>query len=165
MKRPRATDQPDSPDHARLQALRWLGARELTEFQIRQRLERRGFLPAAVSTALRRLKEDGTLDDNRTARALVRTEAHVKRHGPQRVLGKLLAAGVDRDRARAILGEEFTEEDQSQLMERALDKRLRGRIERLKDPLERRKLVAHLVRQGYSATAASALIRQKSRQK
>src|SRR4029453_1067950 len=49
------------------------------------------------------------------------------------------------------------------LLEARLATRLRGNPERLKDPRERRKILAYLVRQGFSASAASAAIRNKSK--
>jgi SOS response regulatory protein OraA/RecX len=40
---------------------------------------------------------------------------------------------------------------------------LRGKPERVKDPGERRKLLAYLVRQGFSASAASNALRKRSK--
>ena len=57
----------------------------------------------------------------------------------------------------------FGEEPEEALLEQTLEIRLRGNPERLKDPRERRKILAYLVRQGFSASAASAVIRNKSK--
>jgi SOS response regulatory protein OraA/RecX len=78
-------------------------------------------------------------------------------------MGKLMAMAIDRDLAKEIITELFGEEDEAQLLETTLDRRLRGKPERLKDPNERKKLLAYLVRQGFSAGAASAAIRQRSK--
>ena len=67
----------------------------------------------------------------------------------------------DRDLAREIVGELFGEEDERQLLETTLDRRLRGKPERLNDPAERRKVLAYLVRQGFPAGAAMAAIRNR----
>ncbi len=163
MKRPRPPADPDSPTAAYLRALRWLTARELSEAQVRERLEVRGYSSTAASAAIRRLKDERTLDDVRAATAVARAEAKVRRHGPQRVIGKLLSMGIDRDLAREIVRDLFGDDDEAAMIERALDRRLRGKPERLADANERRKLLAYLVRQGFSTSTASRLIRERAR--
>ena len=107
MKRPRPPAEPDSPNAAYFRALRWLTARELSEHQVRDRLAQRGYTPAATSVAVKRLKDERTLDDLRAATAVARTEANVRRHGPRRVMGKLVAMGIDRDLAKEVVRDLF----------------------------------------------------------
>ena len=163
MKKPRAPSEPDSPKAAYFRAVRWLTARELSEAQVRDRLEERGYTTAAILPAIQRLKNERTLDDLRAATAVARTEAKVRRHGPRRVMGKLIAMRIDRDMAREVVRDLFGESGEEELLEAALDRRLRGKPERLKDPAERRKILSYLVRQGFSASAAADLMRKKSR--
>ena len=163
MKRPRLPDDPDSPNAAYARALRWLTARELSEGQVRMRLEEKGFSAAAIAPALERLLHDGTINDRRTAAAVARTEARVRRHGPHRVMAKLIAMQIDRDLAKEVIRDLFGEEDQDTLIDKALERRLRGHVERLNDPRERQKLIAYLIRQGFPTSAASAAIRRTSK--
>lgn len=163
MKKPRPPDDPDSSKAAYFRALRWLTARELSEAQVRSRLAENGYTDAAIKPAVERLLQDRTIDDRRAATAIARTEARVRRHGPHRVMGKLVAMRIDRDLAKEIVRELFGEEDEEALLDKTLDIRLRGNPERLTDPRERRKILAYLVRQGFSASAASAVIRAKSK--
>lgn len=163
MKKPRPPDDPDSSKAAYFRALRWLTARELSEAQVRARLAEKGYTDVAIAPAIERLLENRTIDDRRAATAVARTEARVRRHGPHRVMGKLIAMHIDRDLAKDVVRELFGEEDEEALIDKALDRRLRGKTDRLKDPKERQKLIAYLVRQGFSASAASAAIRNKSR--
>ena len=163
MKRGTPAADPDSPKSAYFRALRLLTARDLSESQVRDRLERRGYTRAAIDSAVARLLEERTLDDRRTALAVARTAARVKRHGPRRVQGKLLAIGIDRELAKEVLRDLFGEVDEEELLERALDRRLHGRHELLAKPEERRRLLAYLVRQGFSASAAASLLRRKSK--
>lgn len=156
-------DRKDSPKAAYFLALRWLTARELSEGQVRERLARRGYTDAAISPAIVRLIQDRTLNDRRAATAVARTEAKVRRRGPRRVLGKLLAMRVDRELAKEVVRDLFDETDEQELLELTLEKRLRGKPERLKDPRERRKIHAYLVRQGFSASAAAGVMRKKSK--
>jgi regulatory protein len=146
-------------------ALRWLSARELSEGQVRERLDRRGYSDNAINPAIQRLIHERTLDDRRAATAVARTEARVRRHGPRRVMGRLIAMRIDRDLAKEVVSDLFGETEEQDLLEQTLEKRLRGHAARLTDPRERRKLLAYLVRQGFSASAASGLIRKRSREK
>jgi regulatory protein len=163
VKKSRPLDDPDSSKAAYFRALRWLTARELSEAQVRSRLAEKGYTDTAITPAVARLLQERTLDDSRAATAVARTEARVRRHGPHRVMGKLMAMGIDRDLAKDIVRDLFGEEDEAALVEKALETRLRGNPERLNDPRERRKILAYLVRQGFSASAASTAIRNKSK--
>src|SRR5207248_3241673 len=102
-----------------------------------------------------------TLDDRRAASAVARTEARIRRHGPRRVMGRLIAMRVDRELAKEVVQDLFGETGELELLQQALEKRLKGNTTRLKEPLERRKLLAYLVRQGFAASAASGLIRKR----
>jgi regulatory protein len=163
VKKSRPPDDPDSSKAAYLRALRWLTARELSEAQVRVRLAEKGYTDTAITPAVDRLLHDRTLDDRRAATAVARTEARVRRHGPHRVMGKLMAMRIDRDLAKDIVRELFGEEDEASLLEKTLEIRLRGNPERLTDPRERRRILSYLVRQGFSASAASAAIRNKTK--
>jgi regulatory protein len=163
VKRPRPPEDPDSSKAAYFRALRWLTARELSESQVRTRLADRGYTETAIGPALDRLIQDRTIDDRRAAAAVARAEAHVRRHGPRRVMGKLIAMKIDRDLAKEVVTDLFGETNEEALLEATLERRLRGKPERLKDPKERRKLLGYLVRQGFSASAASSAIRTKSK--
>jgi regulatory protein len=162
VKKARPPEDPDSFKAAYSRALRWLTARELSESQVRTRLAEKGYTDTAIDPAVERLLQDRTLDDRRAAAAVARTEARVRRHGPHRVMARLMAMHIDRDLARDIVRELFAEEDEAALLEKTLETRLRGTPERLADPRERRRILAHLVRQGFSASAASAAVRRKS---
>ncbi|MCM3880471.1 MAG: RecX family transcriptional regulator [Vicinamibacterales bacterium] len=164
MKRPRPPADPDSPKAAYFRALRWLTGRELSEAQVRERLEDRGYTRAAASHAIQRLKDERAIDDRRAATAVARTEAKIRRRGPRRVLSKLMAMRIDRELAQEVVRELFGEADEEELLRVALERRLRGRPERLEDPAERRKILAHLVRQGFSSSAAVSAVRRRSRQ-
>ena len=162
MNKPRPPEDPDSPKAAYFRALRWLTARELSEAQVRSRLAEKGYTEIAITPALERLIRDRAVDDRRAATAVARTEVRVRRHGPHRVMGKLIAMHIDRELAKEVVRELFGEQDENALIERTLETRLRGNPERLKDPRERRRILAYLVRQGFSASAASTAIRNKS---
>jgi SOS response regulatory protein OraA/RecX len=158
-----ALADPDSPKAAYFRALRWLTARELSEGDVRNRLAERGYTDAAIGPAIDRLIQERAIDDRRAAIAVARAEASVRHRGPRRVLGRLIAMQIHRDLAKEVVRDLFGDGDEQQLLEQALERRLRGKPERLKDPRERRKVHAYLVRQGFSSSAAAVLLRRKSR--
>jgi len=163
--RARRSDDLESPAAAYSIALRWLTGRDFSEGQVRGRLSRKGFSTSAIESAVTRLLAERVIDDRRAAMVVARTEAKVRRHGPRRIIGRLMAMHIDRDLAREIVGELFEDSGEALLLDETLERRLRGHGDRLRDPGQRRKLLAYLVRRGFSASAASGLIRRKLRQK
>ena len=148
------------PD-AYVTGLRMLARRELSEAQIRVRLDRRGFEPAEIDAAVARLRHERALDDRRTALACARTEAHVKRHGRLRVLRQLDALGIDRGIARAAVSEVFTDIDDDSLLAQALEKRLRGDAAPSRASMQR--VRRYLLARGFPAAQVSAVIRSRFR--
>jgi regulatory protein len=140
-----------------LAAQRLLARRELSEAQLRQRLTRRQHDPDDIDTAVARLKADRSLDDERVAGAIARTETGLKKRGQPRVRRTIEAAGIAPAIARRAAEEVFEGIDADTLLASALDKRLRGRV-RLADDREFRRLYRHLVGQGFAPDRVLALL-------
>ncbi len=147
------------PDSAYVAALKWLGGRELSERQLRQRLVRRGYPADEIDAAITRLTGDGSLDDHRAARAMAHAETSLKKRGRLRVLQRLKAAGIAEDVVRRVLEDTFETVDADALLAAALDKRLRGR-ERIADEREFQRLYRYLVGQGFEPDRILALLRR-----
>jgi len=130
-------------------ALTLLSARELSETQLRARLARRQLDPDDINTAIARLKEDRTLDDRRVARALARMETSIKHRGRARVIQKIRQAGISASIAEDAVKEVFEDVDENDLLERALDRRLRGKSVRDLDERGRARIVRGLMAQGF----------------
>ena len=159
-------DSDDDTNHpvelARTAALRMLARRELSAAQVRERLIGRGHASGAVDDAIVRLREAGLIDDGRVARAFARTRALVKRHGRERVLRELRTMGIEREIARMAIDDVFGALDERDLLETALERRLRPRMA-LEDPAVQRRLYAAMVRQGFEAEAVGRAIRARLR--
>ncbi len=148
------------PPRAYLTGLRLLARRELTTAQLRARLMRRGLEPDDVDAALARLRADGALDDRRAARAYASAAVRIKGRGPLRVRRELDALGLDEDTVRAAVDEAFEDADEATLLDRAIDRRLRGPI---RDQGHLRRLHQYLVRLGFGPAAALAALRRRRR--
>src|SRR5262245_52342705 len=114
-----------SPD-TYLTALKMLARRELSEAQLRQQLTRREHPADAIDAALTRLKAERSLDDERVAGAIARSETGLKKRGRYRVLRQIEAAGIAPAIARRVVDETFATIDAEALMNEALARRLRG---------------------------------------
>ena len=152
----------DAVRTAYLAAVRLLARRELSEAQVRQRLARR-HARDAVDGAIQQLRDERAIDDVRAAQAIARTQAAGKKRGELRVRRQIEQAGIAPDTARQVARDVFTGVDVDELIEAALQKRLRGRADPL-DDAERRRLYRYLIGQGFeSGRVLSALGRRKAR--
>ena len=131
-------------------ALKLLSIRELSETQLRSRLTRRQLDSDDIDTAIARLRADGTLNDRRVALALARMESAIKHRGRARVIQKVRQAGIDGDIAAAAVREVFEDVDENALLDRALERRLRGKSPRDLDERGRARVVRALAAQGFS---------------
>ena len=149
-------------DRTYVAALKLLAGRELSEAQLRLRLERRRFDAAEVDAAVAKLRHERALDDRRVALACARKEASVRTRGRTRILRQLETIGIERNTARAAVNEVFAEIDEAALLERALERRLTRGVT-LDDPAGLRRVYRYLVGQGFDSSRVAALMRRRSK--
>jgi regulatory protein len=130
-------------------ALMMLSSRELSESQIRTRLKRRECDPDDIEAAITRLKADRTINDRRVALALARMESAIKHRGRSRVLQRIRQAGIADDTAEDAVREVFEEVDENALLDRAFERRLRGKQPKELDEKGRARIIRGLVAQGF----------------
>jgi regulatory protein len=149
-----ATPVPEDPAAARAAAyahgLRLLAGREMAESAVGRRLRDRGYPPTVAEETVARLVRVGALDDGRAVRAAARTLVVVKCRGRLRAQRELEARGFRKEDATAALVELLQETDERDLVERALDARLRGRRLQAGDVAGLRRVYAALVRRGFA---------------
>ena len=142
-----------------LVALKMLARRELSEAQIRQRLARRGDSQESIDDAVARLKAERSIDDERVAGAIARTQATGRSRGRRRVLQQIEAAGISRSIASKAVDEVFQSLDADALLSASLAKRLRGR-DRIADDREFQRLFRYLSAQGFDSDRILAHLRR-----
>ena len=149
-------------EQAYVAGLTLLARRELAEAQLRRRLARRKFEADDIDAAVARLREERAIDDRRTALACARTELRVKHRGRARVVRQIESLGIARDLAREAVAEVFGEIDERELLEQALDRRLRHGM-KLTDPAVFRRLHRYLLGQGFDSERVITLLRRRAK--
>lgn len=132
---------------------------ELSTAQLRDRLRRKGLAHDQIDRTLRRLLSEGALDDRRAAVSYARHATRIKLRGRLRTTKELEARGIGKTDIRAAVAEVFGELDEQTLLERALNRRLKGQI---KSHSQFRRLYHYLLRQGFDGTLAIAELRSRA---
>ena len=126
---------------------------------MRDRLLGKEFDPELVERAIRRLRSEGALDDQRTASIYARRAALVKHRGPRRAVNEIEAAGIAPTLAREAVSAAYAEVKIETVIRRALNKRLTGPVH---DRTQFHRLYQYLVRQGFDGTMAIEVLRSHS---
>jgi regulatory protein len=142
-------------------ALTLLGRRELSARQLRDRLTRRQFTAEDIEAAIERLQRDRTLDDRRVAIAAARMAAAIKGRGRRRVLQYVQHLGVSPELAATAVSEVFNDLNETALLDRAIDRRLKGAAIASLDARGKARLVRQLLTQGFEPASVFARLRQK----
>ena len=155
--RPLSRTVPDTPFAF---ALRALARRAYSVAEIRRRLERKFGEGAAVEAAIARLRELRYLDDQRFAEQQASSLVRNRAFGRRRILQELKSRLVDYPHIEPALAQAFEETDERQLLEKALDRKIKS----LHLPLNPRKtasLCASLMRQGFRADDIMKAVRSR----
>lgn len=141
-------------------AVKLLTAKPRSIAELRERLlERQGATNAIVEEVLGRLREYGYLDDERYAFGYASLRVKQKPLGRKRLERDLMLKKVDRKVANEALDLVFKDAPEEELIDRAIEKRvrLRGRPQTREDA---RKLFDHLLRQGFAFELVSEKVRR-----
>lgn len=148
-----ATKAPLTPEERRRQtfqrAAKLLAAKSRSRAELRDLLmERQGATKANVEEVLARLTEYGYLNDERFAISYASAKVRQRPIGRQRLKRDLALKKVSKETADEALDLVFAETPEAELIDRAIEKRvrLRGRPE---NRTQAKSLFDHLLRQGF----------------
>jgi len=130
-------------------AAKLLAAKQRSVEELRERLlTTRGATRANVDEVIARLREYGYLDDAKFAQSYASLRLRERPIGRRRLQRDLKLKKVDKETACTALDEVFDATPETELIERAIAKRvrLRGRPKTREDA---KKLFDHLIRQGF----------------
>jgi regulatory protein len=136
-----------------------LARREHSVAEVRSRLADREHTAEEIETAIARLLETRALDDNRVARAYARTALTVKGRGRLRIQRELQVMGIAREIAGEAIADVFGDVDERALIDKAIQKKLRGGKKML-TMQDRARVYQFLMRQGFTPAAVSLAMRR-----
>ncbi|MBQ5591333.1 MAG: regulatory protein RecX [Clostridia bacterium] len=125
-----------------------LDMRDHSEREIRQKLSRK-YDEQAVDTAVEKLLDLGLVNDRRYAELLTRELFERKKYGKNRVRSELYRKGIASDTVNEVL-EEYENENKPDNVQTIVDIIRKKYYNKLIDEKSRQKVVAALVRLGYS---------------
>jgi regulatory protein len=141
--------------HALDLAFRYLGHRDRTVFEVRERLCAEGIEPAIVDDAIDELHHLGYLDDARYAQRFAEDRRTIDAWGAERIERRLLALGVDAELIAGALGEQGAGEE----LEVALAVLRRRFAQPPAHDRDRDRALGLLVRKGYELELAYDAVR------
>ena len=140
-------------------AIKLLAATPRSIAELRERLlQGRVANKGAVETVIARLREYGYLDDERFAFGYASLKVRQRPVGKRRLQRDLMLKRVDRAVADEALDLVFAETSEEELIDRAIERRIRIRG-RPKNRAEAKSLFDHLLRQGFPFELVSAKVR------
>lgn len=116
--------EPERGDMLYEAAVKALGRSARSTAEIRSVLEKRKASKTEIESVLRRLRENGYLDDARFARWFVSARLENDLQGRRRVLQDLERRGVSPEIAREAVGRGFQEVEESELLRRHIARKL-----------------------------------------
>jgi regulatory protein len=133
-------------------ALNILAFRARSSAELARSLVRKGEPKELVDAAVRRLQEQGLLDDAAFAQSFTRAKVLGAQQSRRRVQQDLARKGVAREVSDAAIATVFEDEqvDQRELVEQAARKKLRT-LMKVDPTVRRRRLYAFLARRGYDS--------------
>ncbi len=130
-------------------AVRYLGPRPRSVLEVRRHLSKKRYDEREAADAIRRLREQGYLDDAAFARFWLEQRARFRPKGEVALRSELRAKGVDAATVDAVLAESAGEGGEAEAALRALEPRV-ARWRALDDRERKAKAQAFLRRRGFS---------------
>ena len=146
---------------ARQWALRALGRRMHTAYEIRAALSRRGYTDDVAGSVVDEMARQGYIDDLQFARVWVKSRSVHQSHGRLRLLRDLRQKGIPDEMAESVIKDSLPDEDEVHIAKKAAERKLRtmrsmGRAaDRSRGKKGRDALYRHLRSRGFTTRVIS----------
>ncbi len=142
-------EKPPKVDKIETLALRLLSIRDHSRAEIIGKLKLRGYSEREIEPSIARLQAEGLISDARYAERLARRWAETKYCGNQQIQQKLALKGISEDLAQKAISRAEETLATPQRIQRLLQRKLKGRKEKMLPPGEKQKLAQGLLRKGF----------------
>lgn len=140
-------------------ALYYLGRRDRTEKELREKLEAKEIPPQEIEAVFQKLKSYGYLDDTAYAKKYQSSKNSYKPTGQRRLKMELYKKGVPKEIIETV---ESTPENEYRLACEAAEAQMR-RYQRLDQETAQRRLMAFLARRGFDYGTIKKVLDQPSK--
>lgn len=139
-------------------ALGLLKFRPRSEYELHQRLKRRGFLESVIKETLLLLKEKGLVDDGEFARLWV--ESRLKRPlGINRIKQELRIKGIEKELIQQVIESVSSKYNEEEVIKELIQRRWE-KIKHIPPQKAKRRLFLYLLRRGFSSERILEVINQ-----
>ena len=135
--------------NAKQKAYNFVSYKRRTEKQIIDKLKKENFEPDEINGAIAFLNQFNYIDDRKFAKDYVADYLLRKSAGQAKLKLELIKKGIRKDIAEEALKNVFPEEDARELINRAIEKKMRLLSSKPKDK-QKNSLIAYLQRQGFA---------------
>ncbi len=133
-------------------ALKILAVRQYSLYELKKKLEGKNYELSEINDTIGYLKDIDFLNDERFAYFFINEKMRLKNFGQIRLKQELKKRGVKEEVIRKVFAEVYSDESiEEELIKKEINKY--KRIKKTEDPEKtERRLVAHLIRKGFSST-------------
>ena len=132
----------------RNQGLRFLARRPHSIKQLKDKLIHKDFKRNYIDLIINEFLRQKYLDDNEFSRLFIREEMKIKKNGPLLIKNKLIARGINPEKASVMIGEIYNEKSQNDNCLEIAEKKLKA-LAKYPDQEKKRKLAVFLKQKGY----------------
>lgn len=157
-RKPKKLKNPEDLEHGYNYALFLLGLRSRTEGELRSKMTERGYVGAVINQTIAKLYENRFINDQDYLQSFFDQQKQFGSHGYFWLKQKLMLRKLSSEVIEAALSEQFPEDDELSILERALLKELKQKqLADLSYP-EKQKLAAKFARRGFRQNLVRSLI-------
>jgi len=156
--KPSPTKQPDSAEHAYNYAIFLLGLSMRTEFEMRRKLETKGYNTEVIAQTVAKLYEEKLLNDRRYAEVYLNSLKEYRTFGFYGIKKKLIEKHLPKEIIDRLLEQELTPEQELKIGQKLVAKEIGQDKTPSLTPEQKQKLARKLQARGFRGDAIAKLI-------